>query len=129
MWAYPEGSNLPAAVTVLVAVGDGVLADSLRFSLELEGYEIKVCDEHSLPRLMASDEPPALLVLDEDIFARMALHPGGGQFGTFRLPVILMVEHATSRMLARAEAAGVARLVEKPLLGTALFDAIRTELH
>lgn len=118
---------MPAAVTVLVAVGDGVLADSLRFSLELEGYEIKVCDEHSLPRLIASNERPALLVLDEDVFARMPPHPGGCQ-GTFGLPVILMVEHATSRLLARAEAAGVARLVEKPLLGRTLFDAIRTEL-
>jgi CheY-like chemotaxis protein len=126
---HPEGDTLPAAVTVLVAVGDGVLADSLRFSLELEGYDIKFCDEHSLSRFVASDTPPALLILDEGTFARMALRPGGCQFGKFGLPVILLVEHVTSRVLARAEAAGVERLVEKPLLGTALFDAIRIALN
>ena len=30
--------------TVLIAVRDSVLADSLRFSLELEGYEAKLCE-------------------------------------------------------------------------------------
>jgi DNA-binding NtrC family response regulator len=120
--------NLPAAVTVLVAVGDGVLADSLRFSLELEGYDVKFCDEHSLLGVIAAHETPRLLVLDQDIFARMAARPGDCQFEAFGVPVILMVGNATSRLLACAAAAGVSRLVEKPLLGGALFDAIRTEL-
>ena len=30
--------------TVLIAVRDQVLADSLRFSLEVEGYEAKLCE-------------------------------------------------------------------------------------
>lgn len=121
-------SKLPVAVTVLVAVGDGVLADSLRFSLELEGYEIKFCDEHSLLRVITAHETPCLLVLDQDIFTRMAVRPGECQFDAFGMPVILMVGNATSRLLACAAAAGVTRLVEKPLLGGALFDAIRAEL-
>jgi DNA-binding NtrC family response regulator len=124
----PKESDLPAAVTVLVAVGDGVLADSLRFSLELEGYEIKFCDEHSLLGVIAAHETPRLLVLDQDIFTRMALRPGDCQFEAFGVPVILMVGNATNRLLACAAAAGVSRLVEKPLLGGALCDAIRTEL-
>ena len=119
---------MPVEVTVLVAVGDGVLADSLRFSLELEGYEVKFCDEHSLLGVITAHETPRLLVLDQDIFARMAVRPDEYQFDAFGVPVILMVGHTTSRLLACAAAAGVSRLVEKPLLGGALFDAIRTEL-
>jgi DNA-binding NtrC family response regulator len=121
-------SRLPAAVTVLVAVGDGVLADSLRFSLELEGYQVKFCDEHSLLGVITAHETPRLLVLDQDIFARMAVRPDECQFDAFGVPVILMVGNATSRLLACAAASGVSRLVEKPLLGGALIDAIRTEL-
>jgi len=46
------------AGTILIATGDGVLADSLRFSLELEGFEAKLCDELSLlPALAASEAP------------------------------------------------------------------------
>lgn len=119
-------SRLPAAVTVLVAVGGGVLADSLRFSLELEGYKVEFCDEHSLLGVVAVHDAPRLLVLDQDVFARMTVRPG--QFEAFGVPVILMVGNATSRLLACAAAAGVSRLVEKPLLGGALLEAIRTEL-
>jgi hypothetical protein len=35
--------DLAEAATILIGVGDGVLADSLRFSLELEGFEVKLC--------------------------------------------------------------------------------------
>ena len=59
------------AATILIAVGDGVLADSLRFSLELEGFEVRLCDEYSLPRAMAGADAPGCLVLDQDVFARM----------------------------------------------------------
>jgi hypothetical protein len=43
--------DLAEAATILIAVG--VLADSLRFSLGLEGFDVRLCDEHSLPRTMA----------------------------------------------------------------------------
>lgn len=121
-------SRLPVVATVLVAVGGGVLADSLRFSLELEGYKVEFCDEHSLLKVITAHDAPRLLVLDQDVFARMAARPGECQFDAVGVPVILMVGNATSRLLASAAAAGVSRLVEKPLLGGALLEAIRTEL-
>ena len=34
---------LPETSTILIAVADGVLADSLRFALELEGFDAKFC--------------------------------------------------------------------------------------
>jgi FixJ family two-component response regulator len=118
-------NDLADAATILIAVGDGVLADSLRFSLELEGYAVKLCDEYSLPRAIGAGEGQGCLVLDQDVFARMA----DRRFDALGVPVILMVECETGRVLARAEAAGVTKVVEKPLLGSVLFDAIKTAMR
>ena len=118
-------NDLAEAATILIAVGDEVLANSLRFSLELEGYAVKLCDEYSLPRAIGAGEPQGCLVLDQDVFARMA----DRRFDALGVPVILMVECQTGRVLARAEAAGVTKVVEKPLLGGVLFDAIKTAMR
>lgn len=118
-------NDLAEAATILIAVGDGVLADSLRFSLELEGYAVKLCDEYSLPRAIGAGEGQGCLVLDQDVFARMA----DRRFDALGVPVVLMVECQTGRVLARAEAAGVTKVVEKPLLGSVLFDAIKTAMN
>jgi hypothetical protein len=117
-------NDLAETATILIAVGDGVLADSLRFSLELEGYGVRLCDEYSLPSTVASP-PQSCLVLDQDVFARMT----DRRLDALGVPVILMVERQTGRVLARAEAAGVTKVVEKPLLGNVLFDAIKTAMQ
>ena len=117
------------AATILIAVGDGVLADSLRFSLELEGFEVKLCDEHSLFRAMAADEASGCVVLDQDVFARTVDGEDGRRFAAYGIPVVLMVGHKTERVVACAEKAGVTNVVEEPLLGRVLFDAIRTALR
>jgi AmiR/NasT family two-component response regulator len=46
----------------------------------------------------------------------------------FGLPTVLMVNQRTQRVLEHATAAGVTAVVEKPLLGGLLFDAIRSAL-
>jgi FixJ family two-component response regulator len=115
--------DLAEAATILIAVRDGVLADSLRFSLELEGYAVKLCDEYSLPRAIGAGEAHSCLVLDQDVFTRM-----DRRFEAFGVPVILMVEYQTGRVLARAQAAGITKVVEKPILGGVLFDAIKTAM-
>jgi FixJ family two-component response regulator len=112
-------------VTILIAVGDGVLADSLRFSLELEGYDVKLCDEYSLPRTIGVDKKQACLLLDQDVFTRIAECRLDG----CGVPIILMTESQNAPMLARAEAAGVTKLVETPLFGAALFDAIKAAIE
>jgi FixJ family two-component response regulator len=119
--------DVAGAGTILIAVGDGVVADSLRFSLELEGFEVKLCDEQSLFRAMAVAGASRCLVLDQDVFARLV--GGDGRFAAFGIPVILMVGHNTDRVVAFAEKAGITNVVEKPLLGGVLFDAIRTALR
>ncbi len=119
-------ADLAEAETILIAVNDGVLADSLRFSLELEGFATRFCDESSLFPAMSAPRPRGgCLVLDQDVFARMVEDEDGGILADKGMPVVLMVSISTKRVLARAEAAGVTEVVEKPLLGGVLCDAIR----
>jgi len=114
------------AETILIAVADGVLADSLRFSLELEGFETRFCEEHFLlATLHAPCVGGACLVLDQDVFGRMLAGENTRAFADQDVPVILMVSHTTKQVLARAAAAGVTQVVEKPLLEGDLFDAIK----
>jgi hypothetical protein len=109
--------QLAKSGTVLIAVRDQVLADSLLFSLELEGYEARLC------------EPPKLrtcLLLDQDVFSALGSRGGTLPLTRFGLPTVLMVNQRTQRIMDHAMVAGVTSVVEKPLLGGVLFDAIRS---
>jgi FixJ family two-component response regulator len=112
------------AGTILIGVGDAVLADSLRFSLELEGYNASFCDERSLLPLLAANKPRCL-VLDQEVFTKLAT---GRTISDLHVPVVLMVGQRTQRLMERARAAGVTHLVETPLLGGVLFEEIRKAL-
>lgn len=114
------------AGTVLIAVRDSVLADSLRFSLELEGYEARLC-EPPIER-PADVELRTCLLLDQEVFASLWGRAGTGVLTRFGLPTVLMVNQRTQRLMDHAMAAGVTTVVEKPLLGGVLFDAIRSAL-
>jgi FixJ family two-component response regulator len=118
--------NLGEAATILIAVGDGVLADSLRFSLELEGFEVRLCDEFSLPLAVTAHKARGCLVVDQNVFARMV--DGDRSPAECEMPVVLIVGHRTESVVARAKAAGVAKVVETPLFGGTLFDAIKAAL-
>lgn len=120
--------DLAEDATILIAVSDGVLADSLRFSLELEGFDVKVCREHPLLSALADAKAVGCLVLDYDVFVRMADSKTRRRFAGFGFPVVLMVNHKTDRVVASAEQAGVSQVVETPLLGGVLLDAIRAAL-
>ncbi len=109
--------------TILIGVGDAVLADLLRFSLELEGLDARLCDERSLLPLAAAHKP-GCLVLDQDVFTKLA----GSTISDLSVPVVLMVGQKTQRLMDRARAAGVTHVVETPLLGGVLFEEIRKAL-
>lgn len=116
------------AGTILIAVGDGVLADSLRFSLELEGYQAKLCDELSMYSALAGKAPAGCVVIDQDVFTRMVNGKGKALFAKLDIPVVLIVGRETNSIIARAKAAGVTRVIEQPLLGPVLIDAVRNVL-
>jgi FixJ family two-component response regulator len=119
---------LPGARIILIAVADGILADSLRFSLELEGFDVKLCDERTLLSAIAA-WMPGCLVLDQEVFGRIVDARGASFVAGLSLPVVLMVGQNTPRVLDRAKAAGIERVIEKPLLGGALFEAITHALE
>ena len=114
------------AGTVLIAVRDSVLADSLRFSLELEGYEARLC-EPPVERL-ADVELRTCLLLDQEVFTTLWGKGGAGVLTRFALPTVLMVNQRTRRLIDHADAAGITIVLEKPLLGGVLFEAIRSAL-
>lgn len=112
--------------TVLIAVRDGTLADSLRFSLELEGYETRFCDEHTLsPILRAPCLHGTCVVLDQDVFSRVVDVRESERPCDPRVPVILMVSQKTERVLAKARSGGVTKVLEKPILGGLMLETIR----
>lgn len=115
-----------ATTTTLIAVSDAVMADSLRFSLELEGLEVKLCDEYSLRRAIQDGAAGNCIVLDQVVFARVEneLRSLAGD----ELPVVLLIGHATERLTERARMAGVTMVVDTPLMGAALVDAIASSL-
>jgi FixJ family two-component response regulator len=117
---------LAMPATILIAVSDGVMADSLRFSLELEGLEVKLCDEYSLRRAGQDGLVGNCLILDQTVFARVEndLRALAGA----DLPVILLIGHETGRLVARARAAGVTMVVDTPIMGAALVDAVASSL-
>jgi FixJ family two-component response regulator len=120
---FAGGARVSEAGTILIGVGDAVLADSLRFSLEMEGYSARFCDERSLLPLAAAHKP-GCLVLDQHVFAKLT----GRAIADLSVPVVLMVGQRTQRLMDRAKAAGVTHVVETPLLGGVLFKEIRKAL-
>ena len=117
------------AGTILIAVRDGVLADSLRFSLEIEGFDTRFCDEHSLcPLMRAPCHRTACLVLDQDVFSCIVDEGETALFCDRTTPVILMASDTTGRVLARARSGGIT-VLEKPILGGVLFDTIRQAIE
>ncbi len=112
--------------TVLIAVRDAVLADSLRFSLELEGYEARLCEPPIEP--VKNGGFRSCLLLDQDVFAAMMGAGDTKSLGQLGMPTVLMVNQRSRRLLDQALAAGVTNIVEKPLFGGVLLDAIRSAL-
>lgn len=117
------------AGTILIATGDGVLADSLRFSLELEGFAVRLCDEVTLVSYLAAADCPGCLLLDQDVFERMIETETDTILTEAPVPVILLAGTASRRLRERIEGAPIAKTVEKPLLGGALVDAVREAIN
>ncbi len=115
---------------VLIVEDDQAVRDALQFALRLEGLCVHV---HSgVAALLADpDLSRAGCVIVEDRMPRM---DGFGLLRHLRshhidLPAIMLTNHATAKIQARAGAAGVHAVLEKPLLGNILVDNIRSILN
>lgn len=114
---------------VMIVDDDQAVRDSLQFALRLEGLCVHV---HNGGAALLAD--PCLnragcVVLGD----RMRTMDGFTLLKTLRtndpeLATIMLTSHATPRIRARAEAAGVRKVLEKPLLDNALVEDIRSIL-
>jgi two-component system, LuxR family, response regulator FixJ len=112
---------------VLVIDHDQAIRDSLEFALRLEGFRVRVHGD-AIGLLADPDLPSAsCIVLDDrtshldgfDILRHMHAR-------AIRPPAILLASRATPGLRARASAAGIGLVLEKPLLGDDLVNGIRT---
>jgi FixJ family two-component response regulator len=120
----PASSNL-----VLVIDDDPAVLNSLKFSLEVEGFAVRAF--HSSEELL--DGPPlreaACLVVDYMLPAMDGL----SLIAELRrrhvdFPAILTTSNPPAAVRRRASEAGLT-IIQKPLLGNALAEAIRHALH
>jgi len=118
-------SNLPL---VIVVDDDASVRKSLQFALELQGYNVEVCESGEALLARALPTMNACLVLDERLQAMSGLET----LSVLRrrevsLPAILITSHPQPQLRMAARAAGVP-IVEKPLIGDGLLTAIRGAL-
>lgn len=117
---------MPKTPTIAIVADDPALTASLHFALELEGYAVR--GYRALSQLLreAPQPAPACLIVDQD-----SIEPGSSiaapylSLATFAGPVILMTSHPTAALLDVVRSAPRLRMVDKPLLGNTLSDAIR----
>jgi len=121
--------NLAVHVAVVGIVDDDpAVRNSLKFSLELEGLSVGVyagadelLREGDLARF-------GCLIIDQHMPGRNGLDLVAElRNRQVRVPVILITSHPSRALIAQSDKAGVP-IVEKPLLGNALLDKIRSLL-
>ena len=120
-----EGRHL-----VLILNGDAAVRAALQFALQLEGFNVHTHSEG--PELLADPElsRAGCIILDDQIplmdgFRLMSQL----RSRNIRLPAILLTSRATAGLRARANAAGIRHILEKPLLNNTLSISVLTVLN
>lgn len=122
--------RLPSEAPPLVYVvdDDAGVRRAFAFALDLEGFAVESCSSaEALLRLQlqASD---AFLVIDERLPGMSGLEALNQlRSRGVQLPAALVTSHPTAALRAAAAAAG-APILEKPLMGETLVEAIREGL-
>jgi two-component system response regulator FixJ len=131
MLAMKTPPTAPAAAqhVVIVIDDDPAVCSSLKFSLEVEGFTVRVyAGAHEL--LSDEAELPAKSCLLIDYY--MPTMNGLELLARLRdrgisIPAVVITSHPNRRLRERIAAAGVP-LIEKPFLGNVLTDLIREAL-
>jgi len=117
---------MPAGRVVFIVDRDHAVRDSLRFSIELDGMEVRTCGsgqeflDH--PELASG----CCAVIDGK-----TLHRDGREVVTRLealcgvLPVVLVADHVSRRLLAQVISLSLFHLVDKPVLDDSLLHCIR----
>jgi FixJ family two-component response regulator len=123
-----QESNTVPQQSIVIVDDDPAVLNSLKFSLEVEGFAVLAYANGT--QLLASDDwrHSGCLVIDyglpdtDGYELLKEIRKGGGA-----MPAILITTHPSLYLRNRASAAGIP-IVEKPLLGNALSEAIRRAL-
>jgi len=122
---------MPARLPLVLVVNDDeAMRNALQFALRLEGIEVHA--HHAGVDLLADcDLPRADCLILNDRMPQMdgfeVLHALRAR--AIRLPVILLTSVASAMLRARAAAAGVRLVLEKPILDNALVEGVLRILH
>jgi two-component system, LuxR family, response regulator FixJ len=113
---------------VVLVERDPAVRNALAFSLSLEGFDVRMAASAEAVDLRDLDPEASCLVVGHepgaaDLPAALALLTDKGA----ALPAVVLATNP-NRMLRERLAAAGARLVEKPLIGDALSNTLRT-LH
>jgi two-component system response regulator FixJ len=117
---------------VAVVDDDPAVRSSLQFSLEIEGYEVRIFGDGAelLAELLIDPKIArfACLIVDQNLPALSGMELAQ-QLRAHAIvsPVILITSQPGEPLRRRALAAGIP-IVEKPLLGNALLDTIQSVL-
>ena len=116
------------AATILVVEDDSALRKSLKFSLQIEGFAVRLYA--SGRELLDDPDLPThgCLIADQRLQGMTGLE----LIAAFRdrdisLPAILVTTNPTIALRQLAADAGIP-VIEKPFLGDALFDGVRNAL-
>jgi len=110
---------------VVIVDDDPAVCNSLKFSLELEGFVVRVFGGAAATLCAGDLEASDCFIVDQ----RMSEMSGLDLIVQLRnrrisAPAILVTSHPNAALSARAALANVP-IVEKPLLGNALLDKVR----
>jgi two-component system, LuxR family, response regulator FixJ len=126
--AQRDGDRLPHSPVLVVVENDPAVRDSLRFSLEVEGFAVHLyCDGKELlgERELASVD---CLVVDDNLPDMSAIKVIAGlRERRVQAPAIVMTSRPDGIIRDGAAIAGI-QIVEKPLVGDAVLERIRAAL-
>ena len=120
-----DGHDGHGAALVVIVDDDPAVLHSLKFSLEVEGFASRVYRSPS--EILAASDLPAngCLILDQRLPEMSGLELLANlRARGVRLPAVLITSFPSALLRDRARLAGTA-LIEKPILGNALTEAIR----
>jgi FixJ family two-component response regulator len=123
--AMKTQNNLPIPNAIVIVVDDDrAVRNSLKFSLEIEGFSVRTyaCGGD----LLSASTPLtcACLVVDQNMPGMTGLELIARlRDRHISAPAILITTHPSAALAARAACANI-RIVEKPLLGNTLVDRI-----
>jgi two-component system, LuxR family, response regulator FixJ len=114
---------------VFVLDDDEAVRESLKFSLELEGFAVRICADGGELLTHPDLGRAACLILDY----RMPIMDGFEVLNHLAakkvlLPVILITSDANNALRSRAARNGVFQVLEKPLSDSALLENIHTAM-